>query len=88
MNHPEQLPGRIVTAIWNAAVDDDGTARAIFLSGSYMLYADHGTEPPPEAIADDCAVVAEIIRKVLATIGQRQVTTLDHPVRRTIQERA
>ena len=30
--------------------DDDVAARAILLSGSYMLHAQHGTAPPPEAI--------------------------------------
>ncbi|MCY3634714.1 MAG: DegT/DnrJ/EryC1/StrS family aminotransferase [bacterium] len=30
--------------------DDDVAAQAILLSGSYMLYAQHGTSPPPEAI--------------------------------------
>lgn len=30
--------------------NDDIAARAIFLSGSYMLYEQHGTTPPPEAI--------------------------------------
>lgn len=30
--------------------DDDVAAQAILLSGSYMLYAQHGTPPPPEAI--------------------------------------
>jgi len=30
--------------------DEDVAARAILLSGSYMLYAQHGTAPPPEAI--------------------------------------
>ena len=30
--------------------DDDAAARAILLSGSYMLHAQHGTRPPPEVI--------------------------------------
>ena len=30
--------------------DDDVAARATLLSGSYMLYAQHGTAPPPEAM--------------------------------------
>ena len=30
--------------------DDDVAAQAILLSGSYMLHAQHGTPPPPEAI--------------------------------------
>lgn len=30
--------------------DDDVAAKAILLSGSYMLHAQHGTPPPPEAI--------------------------------------
>ncbi len=30
--------------------DDDIAARAILLSGSYMLYGQHGTVPPPEVI--------------------------------------
>lgn len=30
--------------------DDDIAARAILLSGSYMLYEQHGTTPPPEAV--------------------------------------
>ena len=30
--------------------DDDVAAKSILLSGSYMLHAQHGTPPPPEAI--------------------------------------
>jgi len=63
VNRPEQLPGRLVTAIRNAAIDD--MARAILLSGSShaVREARHRAASRSDRF-DDCAVVAEIITSI------------------------
>ena len=62
--------------------DDDVAAQAILLSGSYMLYDQHGTPPPPEAIERHryttpnlsmrmSALAAAIVRPQLDLLEQR-----------------
>jgi dTDP-4-amino-4,6-dideoxygalactose transaminase len=63
--------------------DDDIAARAILLSGSYMLYAQHRARPPLEVferhryVMPNCSMrmsglVAAVLRPQLALIGERK----------------
>ena len=65
--------------------DEDVAARAVLLSGSYMLYAQHGAAPPPEVVERHryttpnlsmrmSALAAAVVRPQLALIDDRVAT--------------
>lgn len=63
--------------------DDDIAARAILLSGSYMLHDQHGTTPPPEAIERNRYTTPNLSMRMSALTA-----AIVHPQLELLDERA